>query len=138
MLQPDDELPLRERPGDPVRPLDEERPLSAHEVPEARRVELVLVRDPVEVGVMDGDPAAVRRDDGEARRGDLLRPHPRAGAGAADELGLARAEVAHQRDDVGGTEEPPELRAERVGRPRRARDEARRGPFGHRPHSAHT
>ena len=39
---------------------------------------------------------------------------PRAGAGAAHELGLAGAELAHERDDVPGREQPAEPRAERV------------------------
>jgi hypothetical protein len=138
MLEPDGEPLLRQRARDAVRPLHEQRPLAADEVAEPRRVELVLVGDPVQVRVVHRDAAAVRRDDREARRRDLPGAHARARAGAAHELRLARAEIAHQRDDVARAEEPAQPDAETVGRPRRARDDPRGGSRRHRPHSAQT
>jgi hypothetical protein len=138
MLEPDGEPLLRQRARDAVRPLHEQRPLAADEVAEPRRVELVLVGDPVQVRVVHRDAAAVRRDDREARRRDLPGAHARARAGAAHELRLARAEIAHERDDVAGCEQLPQARAERVRRARGARRDLRRVPLDHRRHSAHT
>src|SRR5512138_3897155 len=48
---------LRERARDPVRPLDEQGALPAHEIEEPRGVELVLVADAVEVRVVDREAA---------------------------------------------------------------------------------
>jgi hypothetical protein len=108
MREPDRQPLRRERARDPVCPLDQERPLAAHQIAEAGPVELVLVADPVQVGVVDRDPAAVGRHDREARARDLPGRHPGAGAGAADELRLPGPELALERHHVAGPEEPAE------------------------------
>src|SRR6266542_2999961 len=64
---PGRELLLRQGSRDPVRPFDEQRALGSHEVAEAGAVQVVLVRDPVQVRVVDQDAARVSGDDGEAR-----------------------------------------------------------------------
>src|SRR5574341_1919902 len=138
VAQRDGEPLLRQRPRHPLRPLDEDRAVAPHEVEEARRVELVEIVDPVEVRVVDGEPAAVGRHDGEAGGADLSRGDLRAATGAPDELRLPGPELADERDAVPRPQRPAELRAERRGCRGRARHELQARPDGHRCHSAQT
>src|SRR3954470_18423397 len=96
--------------GDPVepglrgpRPLDERDGVRGDVVVEQGRVLLLELGEPVEVEMGDRHAPAVGVPDREGRRGDRLRDAQRARR-AADQRGLAGAELTADQDDVAGTE----------------------------------
>ena len=103
----------RDRRDRVLRPLDERDPVGAEVVGQQVRILAPQIRDAVQVEVRDGHARRVALTDRERRAGDDAVDPERA-AGAADERGLAGAELSLDQHDV--------------ARPRASRRAPRRAP----------
>ncbi len=122
--QPDFERVRRDRIGNAVCPLDEDRRLTCVaklEVP--RPVELFFGLQAKEVDVHQREAPLVAVDEGKRWTGHLVRRHPGSLGHATHKFRLPRAELAEERDEVPRLQQLSQRRSQRPCLLRRAREE---------------